>query len=66
MVWRSRDQVTLVLNKVVGGQDKPHQAQSLLPLNTTNSFGKLSLSLVPRIKHLVLSVVHIPTADMQP
>lgn len=41
MVWRSRDQVTLVLDKVVGRQDIPHQSQSLLPLNTTNSFGKL-------------------------
>lgn len=40
-MWRNRDQITLVLNKVVGGQDIRHQSQSLLPLNTTNSFGKL-------------------------
>lgn len=41
MTWRSREQVTLALNKVIGGQDILHKSQSLLPLNTINSFGKL-------------------------
>lgn len=31
LVWRSREQITLLLNKVAGGQDTHHQSQSLLP-----------------------------------